>query len=258
MSVYSELSRLQTLEPNEKTNALFDELVQLTSCTHTGLSAGVLQESSIRRLARPLRRLAASGEYELEKYWAAGIATSSNPGQELQRFPYYGNYEDLVRLEYFTLSGVSRTSFHRILFVGSGPLPLTSILLARNYNLAVDNLDKCEEAIGLSKRVLKSLEVDGAVESIHADILAFDEIRKYDVVILSALAGANSKTGVIKHIHRRMRTGAFLILRTATGLRTLLYPQIPFEALAGLGLKAIVHPLNHVINSFIIARKESS
>jgi nicotianamine synthase len=60
--------------------------------------------------------------------------------------------------------------------------------------------------------------------------------------------------GVAK-TRRRLRPGALLVVRTAHGLKTLLYPEVGPESLAGLEPQVAIRPFNEVINSVIIAEK---
>ena len=78
----------------------------------------------------------------------------------------------------------------------------------------------------------------------------------YGLVILAALVGRTpgEKAEVIAHVADAMAPGALLLVRSARGLRTLLYPAVDPSALAGLEVLGTVHPTGEVINSVIVAR----
>lgn len=54
------------------------------------------------------------------------------------------------------------------------------------------------------------------------------DLKAFDVVYLAALVGSTKaqKQGIISDIAGRMRPGAFLVLRSAHSLRSLLYPVL--------------------------------
>jgi len=43
-----------------------------------------------------------------------------------------------------------------------------------------------------------------------------------------------------------------LVVRTAHGLRTLLYPPVDIDLVEGFSAQVVVHPLNEVVNSAIV------
>lgn len=207
-------------------------------------------------LLLPLRTLSADGEYVLEMHWGSCIIARSQPRQELARFTFYENYSDLMRLEYATLSSLN-PCLRTALVVGAGPLPITALFLSRDYRLTTTLVDKDADALRLGASVLQALDLAPARTAFCTDILDFTAMAEYDFIHLAALAGVESETKaqIIAHLLQWMRPEAFLLLRTAEGLRTLLYPPIALKSLAGFTLQVSVRPLNHIVNSFIIVRK---
>ena len=51
-----------------------------------------------------------------------------------------------------------------------------------------------------------------------------------------------------------MSPGAVLLARSARGMRSLLYPAIEPAAFDGFELQAVVHPVDEVVNSVVLAR----
>jgi nicotianamine synthase len=256
LTLYTELAQRSTLAPAEDVNRLFHRLVALTATPDDELAAGVLGDPRVQAILHPLRALSAAGEYALEIHWAGRIIAHPQPHQELTRFTFYENYTDLMRLEYATLSSLN-PRLRTALVVGAGPLPMTALLLSRDYRLATTIVDKDADALRLGAGVLQSLEPAPARAALCTDILDFTALAEYDFIHLAALAGVESETKarIIAHLWQWMRPGAFLLLRTAEGLRTLLYPPIALQSLAGFTLQVSVRPLNHIVNSFIIVQK---
>jgi hypothetical protein len=89
----------------------------------------------------------------------------------------------------------------------------------------------------------------------RADVTDVD-LGGYDVVILAALVGASGpeKRAVLGHLAASMSPGAVLLARSARGMRSLLYPAIEPAALDGFELQAVVHPVDEVVNSVVLAR----
>jgi hypothetical protein len=85
------------------------------------------------------------------------------------------------------------------------------------------------------------------------------DLAEFDVVYLAALVGISQaeKEGIMLQVVDRMRPGALLVVRSAWGLRTCLYPEVD---LATEGLRkrleccVVVHPYGQVVNSVIVAR----
>jgi nicotianamine synthase len=257
--VYEQLRSLTSLAPSQPVNALFGELVQLCSTSHGDQA---LRCSDIQAIAPALRRLCCEGEYELEREWARRIIDSAEPTDELKRFPYHSNYLQLIELEAHALFGLGHATVHTVAFIGSGPLPLSAILLAERFGLAVESVDRDAEAYGLAVKVTERLGLGQALRFHHCDLLDFGSIESFDVVVLAALAGTDrsEKRLLLAHLAARMRPGAVLLVRTASKLRTLLYPETRIEDLSGFAPQLVLHPLNEVINSVIVtecARRET-
>jgi nicotianamine synthase len=258
LRLHRELAGLPSLSPNVHTNALFNELVRLATCPRDGeVAQHVLADPAVRRIIPGLRSLCSSGEIELERAWAQRIITSRDPYRELGEFPYFANYQQLARLEHHAVSGVTECALPRMLFVGSGPLPLTSLLLAtRHGHTEIDNIDIDSEATRLAERLTAALRI-GSLRFRCADVLDCTDLAGYDMVYIAAMVGPRreDKSRVIKHLYRQMRPGALLLARSAHSLRTLLYPPLTLSDLAGFRPLVVLHPHTEVVNSLVIAEK---
>ncbi|MGH8910157.1 MAG: nicotianamine synthase family protein [Egibacteraceae bacterium] len=253
-SVHERLRSLDSLAPSPPVNALFSELVRLCSA---GDGDHALRCPHVQAIAPSLRRLCARGEYELEREWARRIIDSVEPAGELQRFPYRDNYLQLVEMEMHALYGLGYTRLRRVAFVGSGPLPLSAILLGRRFGLRVDSVDRQAEAHGLAVKVNERLGRCRSLRFHHRDLLSWEPLEGFDAVFLAALVGSDrrEKRLLLAHLAVRMRPGAVLLVRTAHRLRTLLYPETRLEDLSGFVPKLLLHPLGDVINSIIVAER---
>ena len=200
-----------------------------------------------------LQSICIQGEFQLELFYAQSIAdctsvekgylfleaarnllliTLNKANKALQAFPYLDNYFDLIHLELNNLAAVSK-AIQRVIFIGSGPLPLTSLCFSKfQKDLACSrisflNIDRDPQAIRLSQAVCTSLgETEIEFRCEDANWLRQTDLSVFDLVFLGAAVGNTSadKLDIVSKLTRRMGFGARLIVRSTSGLKTLLYP----------------------------------
>lgn len=257
--LYEKISRLDSLKPSKDVDMLFTHLV-LTCMPPYPIDVTKLCQK-IQEMRSNLIRLCGEAEGLLEKHFSTILGSFDNPLDHLEIFPYFSNYLKLSRLEYNILSQHCSDVPSCVAFLGSGPLPLTSIVLAsyhmtstifHNYDIdpLANSMASClvESDPDLSKRM-----------SFHTtDVMSVtDAFKDYDVVFLAALVGMDKeeKIGVIEHLAKYMKPGALLMLRSAHGARAFLYPVVDPCDLRGFEVLTVFHPTGEVINSVVIARK---
>lgn len=229
----------------------------------------ILSDPRISGVTPHLRTLCSTGECALESHWANQLLLSASDTttiSPLSLFPYYKNYLDLSRLELNALLAVTPNPPSAIAFLGSGPLPLTSICLAtllhpRTPELRIVNIDHDPAAIDISARLCARLPDPQSAVQEFVCAAATDgatELGSFDVVYVAALVGlsAAEKEAVVRSVASKMKRDALVVLRSAHSLRGLLYPVVNVAGLARAGLKVevVVHPWNRVVNSVIVAR----
>lgn len=179
----------------------------------------------------------------------------------LRAFPYYQNYMDLSRLELSALAAVHPAPIGSLAFIGSGPLPLTSICLSTLLSpppRRIHNIDMSPQAISVSRSLCARL--GGAAARLSFECADAKEValEEFDVVVLAGLVGgsANEKREILRSVVRRCGNGALLMLRSAHGVRRLLYQEVELAELQALGLDVllVVHPWNEVVNSVVVCR----
>lgn len=255
--IYQELATMGSLEPSQRVNHLFSELVSISMSRSRGEVDEVLGDPVVSGIREGLWRVCSRGEFELERHWARRIVAADDPAAELRSFPYAINYEKLTRLELSSLRGVRDELPRRVLFIGSGPLPFTSILLAERHGLPVSNIDVDEEACADARALARRLGLSERLKFICADALSCSDLSEFDCVFLAALVGMNrrEKTRLLNHLHGVMRPGALLLVRSSQRLRTLLYPEVDIHGMAPFEPLLEIHPHDEVINSVIIAER---
>ncbi|KDP23386.1 hypothetical protein JCGZ_23219 [Jatropha curcas] len=259
-NLYYEISSLESLKPSKNVDMLFTQLV-LTCIPPISIDVTKLP-NKIQEIRSKLIRLCGQAEGFLENHFSAILASYENPLDHLNMFPYYSNYLKLSNLEFTILNQHYSTVPSQIAFVGSGPLPLTSIVLASNHfpNTSFHNYDIDPSANSKAVQLVSSHPDLSKRMFFHTtDIMdvSTEELKSFDVVFLAALVGMDKeeKVRVLDHLAKNMARGAMLLLRSANGARAFLYPVVDPCDLQGFEVLSVFHPTDEVINSVIIARK---
>ncbi|XP_023730677.1 nicotianamine synthase [Lactuca sativa] len=260
--IYHKISKLENLKPSKDVDSLFTELVR-TCIPPSSINISSLP-ANIQEIRSKLIRLCGEAEGHLEAHFSTILGSFPNPLHHLKEFPYYSNYLKLSRLE-FDILIQHYSAFgedpKRLAFVGSGPLPLTSIVLA-SYHLKdtiFHNYDIDSSANSMASHLVSSDSDMSQRMVFHtANIMdVTDELKGYDVIFLAALVGmdVDEKVKVIDHLAKYMAPGALLMLRSAHGARVFLYPVVEAQQLQGFEVLSVFHPNDDVINSVVISRK---
>lgn len=244
---------LRTLTPSEETNAAFSELV------HRALDPQIKVDLSEQEVFE-LRNLAAQAEFEMELFWAEKVIASETPDATLKSFWYYKNYQDLTKIEWSALDSYCvREKHDSVLFVGSGPLPMTAIVLAKEYGVSSVLLDTNEAAVAISRKLIHKI---GLASMVKVEFSSGEKYMKYsdfEVVYLAALAGVDeeAKNVIVENIAVQSTEHTHLIVRSAHSNRTLLYAPVDIHRIRGFSPILEVHPHNDVVNSVIILKKDA-
>lgn len=264
--LYDKISNLDSLKPSKDVDTLFTDLVH-TCMPPNPIDVTKIPCNKIQEMRSNLIKLCGEAEGHLETHYSTILASfNDNPLHHLHIFPYFSNYLKLSLLEFkiltqFITTNLNYININRLAFVGSGPLPLTSIVLATNH---------------LTKTVFHNYDIDPLANSMAARLVRSDpdlsermffhttdimdvtsSLKEYDVVFLAALVGMDkeTKSRVIDHLGKYMSPGAILMVRSAHGARAFLYPVVENSDLRGFEVLSVYHPTDEVINSVLIARK---
>lgn len=248
------LGELPSLAPSPLVNRTLSQLVACVTAPSTD------QKLPENNTALRIQAICSKAESELEAFWAKHIAESDAPMQTMHDFIYWDNYEKLTAQE---ISLLQQTQFapsnaQRILIIGSGPLPMTAVHLSHHMPTAIiDHIDSDKEAVKLGESFLHSVNIDkgnyycagGETAPLH---------NMYDLVLVIALAGntIEAKQAIIDNILPHLTANGRLLLRSAKGIRSLLYPAFAASKLCSLELLSEHHPTDDTINSVFIYRKE--
>lgn len=245
---YKKLTNLTDLKPWKKTDYIFRKLCEY--------AISVEEDLEINEKVLKINEICASAEYEMEKFWSEKIQNSETPEQKLEDFIYFKNYKKLTKLEFSNFLWIDEVKNKKILFIWSGPLPLTAIILAKYYKMDCTLVDISEEAIELSKNLIKKLNLEEYFTFINSDILDFKTNESFDLVYWASLIFWNKKQEeILKNISNL--NFSKLLVRTSQNYRQLLYKKVETNFLKKyFQIELEVNPKNEIINSFIILSKK--
>lgn len=238
--------------------AALTELSTLTRHRQGEDLSHILADERLCTIQAGLHATYAANEYALEEYWSKRVSAAADPRRELLEFPFYEHYRQAANLEYHLLAAVGRTRIRRMVFAGSGPMPLSSIMMAREFGLPARNIDFSSRACELGAQLVHRLGVEG-IEFECRDVVECGGFEPTDAVVLAAHIGGDraQKIRVIESLHRQAPPGTLLLARSTEGLRTIVYPKLEVHDVIGFTPIAVVHPLTEAENSIIIARNEA-
>lgn len=266
--IYTTLAELNSLAPSDTVNTLLTRLVNLCVVQYsTDFTAYFFRIPGVESLCANLRPLCSEAEGELEGYWAKRMlnelsGVSRKPASAvLNSFPYHQNYIDLSRLETSTIAAFLPASPANIAFIGSGPLPLTSLCFLDRYPACrVHNVDRDASALSLSKALCEKLGYGDRMTYSCEDVTVQGEgsdWASFDVVFLAALVGTDTHTklSILGSLAKKLTPGALVVARSAKGMRSVLYPILELSEdlqAVGFDILAEVHPWTKVVNSVVV------
>lgn len=184
---------------------------------------------------------------EVEK--AQEILQSPDPWGMLESFYFFDRYQKLIQNEHGL---VNFTPGERVVFIGGGPLPLTSILQSKFYGVHGISIEIIPEIAALSEKIIEKLGLSSQI-----DVVVGDETRlghlDYGVVMVAALA--EPKKRVFENIRKQVDSSVPIIYRTYTGMRAILYAPVTEEVLKGFKKVDMVLPTGKVNNTSVLIKR---
>ncbi len=243
-SIYNSISKLKKLEPSTLVNRTFSKLYSSV------INGEVIINSSLDKLDL-IREIVSIAESKLEKFWAKKIIADP---MTVYDFPYYNNYEKLVDTEIKLVKNRFKKTGFKLIFIGGGALPLTPIVWATKFkNAQITVIDSDKEAIELARGVVEEIDIKN-IKFINSQADEYMQYSNYDIVYLAALVGLNKneKSSILHHLHSTMTKGT-LIVRSASGSRKILYPEVDYLPDYGFNIVSTFHPTGDIVNSTIVA-----
>lgn len=179
------------------------------------------QESYITELSAEeiikLQQLYECFETNLETEFANKVLKEK---AKIEDYPLYQRFKRLVAAE-IKLANI--TSHDKILFIGSGPFPISPILLATLTGSMVDCFDISEEACIISKGVINAIGLSNKIK-VYKKSGEKGAVQRYDVIDIALLA--QPKENILNNLWENASHGARVICRNAEGFRLAFYKGI--------------------------------
>ena len=155
---------------------------------------------------------------KLEIEHAKAIIRSRDPWEALKKFAHLPNYLQLARTEY---QGSGLRPGDCVLFLGSGPLPLSLIILCHLYGLEGIGIEQEPVRAELSGAVLQKLELSDRIKIIDGNHFSVPLEERPALVMVAAQA--EPKKGIFDHLAKVLPAGRKVSYRIyEKGLRKLL------------------------------------
>ncbi|CAN8077097.1 unnamed protein product [Agarophyton chilense] len=250
----------------------------------------------ICRRASVIRQVATRAESRMELYYArkllycdVNIDLGQTFAQRIREaaigFPYIDNYVNMTQKEFEVVSELlssrnsmqdwrrseksedEREALTRVVFCGSGPLPLSGILLSAcaNAKMHVTLVDRDEEAVAISRKLLSKWELSGIVPANRIQVVCADankltfcrRARPHeghmvcDVVFVAALLSSEARHGVLTGSAQFGEDAPLVVVRSAHGVTArVAYDKLSCEVgdswEGGATRVALVVPTRHV------------
>jgi hypothetical protein len=168
-------------------------------------------------------------ETEVENYFAHELLTK--PQTKVEDYLLYERFSRLLTKE---LALIENVDYQSILFIGSGPFPITAILLHKFTGKQIDCLELNEESANISRKVLKRLGLADSIK-VHVGNGSTYDLSRFDIVLVALLA--KPKADILANIYQCTKTSARVLCRTSEGMRTLLYESTQKEAFDGYDIR---------------------
>lgn len=177
------------------------------------------------------------------------IYKSISPQEDFMNYPLYKRFVTLIRNE-ITLTNI-KSSDH-ILFIGSGPTPITAILIHQISHAKVDCVDRNIISAALSKRLISKLGYTDSIRIINKEGIDAD-CSQYSVILIALLAKPKDK--LLKSIWNKCRKNTRIICRTSDSIRQAFYGTTASKLLDQYEVKKrITAKGNQTISSVLIIK----
>lgn len=239
-------------EPDHLYCSHFERLNRLAAIhVEDEIVQGLLSDPEMQVAVPVISRLKRINALRLEIKCAESIIADPDPWARLEQFVYYPNYIELARMEY---RGAKLNPQDRVVFLGSGPLPLSLICLYRQYGIESTGIEQTPEYVALSGKLVKTLGLDGHIRIVHGDHFSLPIKAPCRLVMVGA--DALPKEDIFAHLAKALCPGEMISYRIyEKGLRRFLDDQSVFDLPPEFSECARIRPQPPVNNTSVFAVK---
>ena len=225
---------------------ILDDLAHMDAGPH--LSGLLLEEDEIRQ-ELPLIRSYYTTFFSIhETGLARELIKKADPWAHLRDFPLFPRYEALVRSQ---MEAMHIQPGKRLAFLGSGPVPLTLILMSRLFGIQTLGIDNNPETVALSREVIRRMGMEGRIDIAQGDDTTIADLD-WDLILIAALAEPKQRIfSNLRKILERRPGAAPVVFRTYTGMRAVLYKPVQPEDIRGFKIVKALAPTGRVNNTTV-------
>ena len=204
----------------------FERLNRLAAIdVNDSLADKIFRDLELQPVIKRISHLKRINGLRMEIEFARSIIAGPDPWAMIENFVYYPNYLELARMEY---EGGNLKRGNRVVFLGSGPLPLSLICLCKQYGIEGIGIEQVPEYVGLSENLIKNLGLAGHILIMQGN--HFSLPLKDDCRLIMVAADALPKNEIFSHLAKVLPDGTMLSYRIyEKDLRRLLDSQSVFE-----------------------------
>ena len=213
----------------------------------------ILHDPVFKQAIMEICRLRSLYGLRMETVRARSILAGPDPWDVLEGFLLYPNYVQLARMEY---GGAGLESGHRVIFLGSGPLPLSLILLCAKHGVEGIGIEQVPEYVNLSQKVIASLKLKGLVHIVQGNHFSFPLEQSFKLIMVAS--AAQPKEEIFGHLASVVPVGTKISCRIyEKGLRRILDDQSFFRVPPGFREYLRIRPEPPVNNTVVFLQRSS-
>lgn len=252
-SIVNEPGDEEILESSsEELHTIFIRLDELAALDVDEKSTdAILKCSNFDPLMNTISRFRFLYNLKLEIEQAKSLLESPDPWKTLRYFTFYPNYLQLARTEY-TGSGLKPGDY--VLFLGSGPLPLSLIVLCHEYGLFGIGIEQDGKRAALSRQVISCLGLSENIKIIEGNHFSLPLKTNCDLYMVAAQA--EPKKEVFEQLAKVLPKGSKVSYRLyEKGLRRVLDGSSIFDLPSGFEEYLRVQPEPPVNNTVVFLKR---
>ncbi|MFD9625236.1 nicotianamine synthase family protein [Peribacillus muralis] len=250
MDTYKILLEEKDLSPkNPIINRVLTELVSLISKPlEQHLAAEILNLDEIQSIRGNMLAKLTIAETLMEEHHAKSYVGKVSTLEDFRSFLYWGNYKELIKTEINELKKVKNDS-QSFAFVGTGPLPLSPLLIQQELGANMTCLDIDEQAYSLGKRIIQQLEGEASSNYVLNDG-ALHDYGEFDLVWIASLVP--NKEEILERIYET-NPDATVAIRSVDGIHHLLYEPVDATKFRNVRCEEVARTIadSFIINSTI-------
>ena len=178
----------------------------------------ILCDKKLQPLIKHIYSLKKTYGLKMEIEFVRSIIDDPDPWRLLKSFKFYPNYLELAHMEY---KGGELKPNDMVVFIGSGPLPMSLVSLYKQYGIKGIGIEQVPEYANLSQKLIKALELTDLIRIIPGNHLSLPVNEKVQMVMVGA--DACPKDEIFTYLAKTLDNGTKLSYRIyEKGLRRLL------------------------------------